>query len=280
MVNHKTCSKCKETKSLTMFDKNRAQKDGFCNQCKDCYKIYREKNKDKIKAQKASYQEANKDELIKKRREYHKKNREKILAYQKDWRKTNKEKIKSKDRDRYNKDKEYKSKRQKNQRKYYLKNKDKIKAYQKEYNKKNKDKILARQRNYNKKRRIKDVIFKLQEDVRSRVRSALKGSKSKRTQEIIGCSWEQLYLHLNLDNFENPSHDHIIPLSWAETEEELYALARWENLQGMEWDENFKKKHFFCDKNKAENVIKIHPNPNIIRTILSRFKLLDDLYQV
>ena len=36
----KTCSKCKQTKRLSEFQKNRAQKDGFSCWCKTCNKVY------------------------------------------------------------------------------------------------------------------------------------------------------------------------------------------------------------------------------------------------
>ena len=251
MEKKKTCSKCRETKQLTGFDRNKSQKDGFCNQCKDCYRVYRKVNKDKIKATSKIWKKNNEDKQKEKSKAYYQANREEILAYQKKWREDNKDEIKLKDKARYQK------------------KKNSIKNYRKQ----KKETINA----YKRKKRMEDPMFKLKENIRSRVYNSIK-RKSKKTEEIIGCSYEQLYLHLNYNNFNNPSHDHIIPLSWANTDEELYALARWENLQGMECNENISKGNYFCKKHKADNVVKIHPNPEVIKTILNRVKILDDLY--
>jgi hypothetical protein len=49
----KICTKCKQEKDLSDFNKDRSRKDGFHNNCKECRKIdtkkYREDNKEKIK---------------------------------------------------------------------------------------------------------------------------------------------------------------------------------------------------------------------------------------
>ena len=42
-MNTKKCSTCKEVKSINDFNKNKAQKSGFCNECKTCSGI-RKKN--------------------------------------------------------------------------------------------------------------------------------------------------------------------------------------------------------------------------------------------
>lgn len=36
----KTCSKCRQIKTLREFSKNCTQKDGYCNQCKECVSEY------------------------------------------------------------------------------------------------------------------------------------------------------------------------------------------------------------------------------------------------
>ena len=45
----KTCSKCKTEKQLSEFYKNKAQKDGFNNQCKQCHIIHNKKDYQKHK---------------------------------------------------------------------------------------------------------------------------------------------------------------------------------------------------------------------------------------
>lgn len=267
----KTCKKCKKSKVVSDFYKNKKCKGGIEHTCKICRlgdakenyalnkeaiskrkKEYRYQNIDACKEREALYRKKNKDY----QKKYRKENKSKNIDYQKKYRDENKSKLK------------------KSKQKYYEENKQKVKESIKRYRKQNKEKV---NKWYTEKRK-KDPLFKMKEDIRSRVRSALKGSKSKRTQEIIGCSWEQLYLHLNLDNFENPSHDHIIPLSWAETEEELYALARWENLQGMELIDNISKNNKHCCAYKADYVLEKHPNQDIIKLIISRTKKENNRY--
>jgi len=51
----KRCSVCKQSKDLALFSKNKNNRDGRTNECKDCRKLYRERNKDKIKAYGAEY---------------------------------------------------------------------------------------------------------------------------------------------------------------------------------------------------------------------------------
>lgn len=47
----KICSKCKEIKKLSEFYKNKSQKDGYNNWCKECVKEYKKENKEEISKQ-------------------------------------------------------------------------------------------------------------------------------------------------------------------------------------------------------------------------------------
>jgi len=286
----KKCSKCKKEKPLGEFSKDKRNKDGLQYQCKACFKSYDkaryESNKHKRKAQSRAWHEANRDKSNASSKAWYEANKDKV----KDYNKANKDKIKSKNKAYREKNKDKikaynKSYREANKKMiqaqsktYREANKDKIKDYTKAYREKNKDEIKDWMRDYNKKRFQEDPLFRLCVNMRNRVGSLLRGIKSTTTEKIIGCPYAQLYLHLNYNNFENPSHDHIIPLSWAETEEELYALFRWENLQGMEKKDNYSKRNFYCDKEKADNVVKIHPNPKIIKIILERQLITKNKY--
>tara|TARA_Y100000310_G_C20431111_1_gene691504 strand:+ start:365 stop:826 length:462 start_codon:yes stop_codon:yes gene_type:complete len=70
----KQCNKCKKNKDISKFYKDSTKKDGLrttCNVCKSYVdKLYREKNKLKLKISKTAYYQANK---------------ETINAYHKDW---------------------------------------------------------------------------------------------------------------------------------------------------------------------------------------------------
>ena len=88
--------------------------------------------------------------------------------------------------------------------------------------------------------------------MRSRLSSYLKLhniTKKNKTFEIVGCTPIELKEHLEKQfvsgmTWENRNlwHiDHIIPLSSAKTEEELYKLCHYTNLQPLWAEENLKK---------------------------------------
>ena len=76
-------------------------------------------------------------------------------------------------------------------------------------------------------------------------------NKSKSTEIIIGISFDELKIYLESKFIEgmtwsnygfNGWHiDHIIPLSSAENEEEIYKLCHYTNLQPLWAEENLKK---------------------------------------
>ena len=74
-------------------------------------------------------------------------------------------------------------------------------------------------------------------------------TKKNKTFEIVGCTPEFLKEHLEKQfvdgmTWENRNEwhiDHITPLSSAKTEEELYKLCHYTNLQPLWAEENLKK---------------------------------------
>lgn len=134
------------------------------------------------------------------------------------------------------------------QRQYYLKNKQKSIEYQK----KNRERINKVAREYRKKRMENDILFKLNMNIRNSIRQSFYNKslkKKKISKNILGCSFEEFKLYLeskfeNWMNWENRSLyngqlnygwdiDHIIPLSYAKTEEDLYKLNHYTNLQPL-----------------------------------------------
>jgi|694.fasta_scaffold91682_1 hypothetical protein len=158
--------------------------------------------------------------------------------------------------------------------KYRFENKEKIKEYNTKWNKENQeyykkyfeeyytvnyDKEKERKlkwsrenrkysNDYQKQRKKKDILFRIISDMRNSVNRYLK-YKSKSTFEIVGCTPELLKEHLEKQftdgmTWENRSKwhiDHIIPLSSAKTEEELYKLCHYTNLQPLWAEDNMKK---------------------------------------
>ncbi len=83
----KECSKCKETKDLTEFGKDKRAKDGRHSWCKNCLrqysKQYREDNKEYWK----QYREDNKEKQEQYQKQYKEDNKESIQQYQKQYQK-------------------------------------------------------------------------------------------------------------------------------------------------------------------------------------------------
>lgn len=206
MINMKKCSKCKLVKNLELFYKNIKGPGGYQTQCITCAKDHS--------------------------KSYYIKNKEKLKNYGKKY---------------YNDNKNSISKRHA---KYYLNNKESILEHCKNYYKNNKEVCIKRGVKRSKERRKNDVIFKLKLNIRRRINNFLK-NKSKTTEKIIGCSYLELKIYLESQFQQGMSWDnyglygwhidHIIPLASAKTEEKLYKLCHYKNLQPLWAIDNIKK---------------------------------------
>ena len=109
-------------------------------------------------------------------------------------------------------------------------------------------------KNYNKNKTESDPLFKLIKNVRCRVSEFLKGrklQKNNRTFNIVGCTPIKLKTYLEEQFVDGMSWnnygiygwhiDHIIPLSSAKTEEEIFKLCHYTNLQPLWAVDNLKK---------------------------------------
>jgi len=130
-----------------------------------------------------------------------------------------------------------------------------------EYYHSNKEIILVRNKRYNKisqnNRKLKyheDNLYKLRHILSCRMRSLLKlnsFNKTKSFNKVIGCPPIFLKKHLEkqfTDGMSWGNHglygwhiDHIIPLSSAKTEEKVYELCHYTNLQPLWAEVNLKK---------------------------------------
>ena len=200
----KVCSKCKEDKKVCEFGNSKTSKDGLLYCCKKC-------------------------------------NNERSKKY----RLINPEKTKQSSK---NSRLKYNEERKVKQKEYYLENRDVIKEREKIYREIYKPKRSIRR----KERRKNDNLYGLINDVRYRIWIYLKKlniTKKNKTFDIVGCSPEFLKEHLETQftdgmSWDNRSEwhiDHIIPLSSAKTEDELYKLCHYENLQPLWAEDNLKK---------------------------------------
>jgi hypothetical protein len=132
--------------------------------------------------------------------------------------------------------------------KYYYENIDIIKEKRKEYDKNNREK----RNNYISDRKLNNPIYRLSHIVRNRIKQFLKTNnitKKNKTFDIVGCTPEFLKEHLerkftegmSWDNQGKWHIDHIVPLSSAKTDEEIYKLCHYTNLQPLWAKDNLKK---------------------------------------
>jgi hypothetical protein len=212
----KICSKCKEEKEICEFGVNNSSKDNLRSSCKQCRKIegkvYRKNNIEKRKITIKNWYNKNPNY----NKEYHLKNFEDLNR-------------KTKER--------------------YLLNAEKYRETSKKWSERNKEKMNEYYNNRNKTLRKTDPLKKLIFNVRTRIYSVLK-NKTKTSFEIVGCSPIQLKEYLEQKFTEGMSWDlmgrhihidHIIPLSSAKTEDEVYNLCHYTNLQPLWAIDNLKK---------------------------------------
>jgi len=129
--------------------------------------------------------------------------------------------------------------------KRYDNNKEKIKSKTLNYYRNNKEKFNLARRKYNAKKEKEDILYKLKRRLRNRLYYALKRTfwkKNVHFNDYIGCSLQELkdYIQnkftseMTWDNYGIFWQlDHIKPLASAETEEELYKLNHYTNLQPL-----------------------------------------------
>lgn len=169
----------------------------------------------------------------------------KQAAYNKAYREANKERIKELNKKYHS---ENRDKLLKEQKKYCEANKEKIKKTQKEWFEKNKDYV----RKYYRNKYQSDTLFRLKKNIKNLIGNSLRNNKFKKlskTEQILGCTYEEFMLYLE-SKFESwmswdnrglydgtPNYgwdiDHIIPLDTATCEADLIRLNHYTNLQPL-----------------------------------------------
>jgi len=215
----KICGKCNIEKPFEDFT-FREKVNRYESRCKECVKEY-----DK------EYYVKNKQKIIDRSNSYYKENTEKVLLTTKEYREKNKIKVKKRKVD------------------YHIKNVEKIREKVKNWRNNNKE----RRNQTEKERRKNDVLHKLVHYLRVRTNFYIKKmgvTKNNSSLKIIGLSPIELKEYIEQkftegmcwDRMGKEIHiDHIIPLSSAKTEEEIYKLCHYTNLQPLWAEDNLKK---------------------------------------
>lgn len=249
---YRICNICNETLPLDKFNSKFTGKFRKCS-CKKC--LYK-KNLDRVK----NYRNKNKEKY----NQIHKKWRQtdKGKEYFRTYKKNSNNKIKEEKKLLKSKEKEERSRRWKEQLEFYrLEREKKEKIKQDEINKKKEyyNSVeyleLKREKQYErwKKRWDNDDLFAMRVRVRNLVRNTFRRYGYKKPQqntlEILGCDFEKLKHHfesqfkegMDWSNRGEWHIDHIIPLSTAQTKDDLIKLSHYTNLQPLWADENMKK---------------------------------------
>jgi predicted transposase YbfD/YdcC len=144
--------------------------------------------------------------------------------------------------------KEYKKNNKKRIQEVNKKWADENKEHLKSWRKENRDGINKSW----KKMYYKDDISTLKQRLRSATRRYLNKQEGVDTENIVGCNYDSLLVHLLLtldkkDRFiylKNKSDfhiDHIIPISWAEDKDSVIELSNYKNLRLCAKEENWRK---------------------------------------
>ena len=152
--------------------------------------VEKDMQKAKIKEYKKKYYILNKEKILKINKKYYLENKENRKLYNINYRKKNKKVLKKQQKKWYLNNKEHK-------RQYDLiykkKHKKRYQKQNKEYRIKNKDKIRKHLLN----KYHNNLQYKLSNILRKRIQKVLKGySKSKNSMDLLGCTIEQLWIHL------------------------------------------------------------------------------------
>lgn len=210
----KICKNCKENKETNLFSKNKNSKDGMNHNCKLCMNVYYLNNIERIKN---------------KGKEWRGNNPENIIIAGIKYKELNPD---------YGKD-------------YYNNNKLKLNYNSREYQKENREVLNEYRRNrYN-----NDPLFRMKDLIRSHIHHSFKFNKlikGNSTKDILGCSFKEFKQHIeslfkpwmNWENQGDPKDgilefnktwdlDHIIPISSANSEEDVIRLNHYTNFQPL-----------------------------------------------
>jgi hypothetical protein len=239
-IEKKRCGKCNTYKSLDTFNNCKTTWDKLRPTCKDCLGENRIENKEKITEYNKTYWQETKEEQKEKSKKWREENKEYIKEKMKEWLEANKDNKKQKDKE-YRET--HKEQTRKNMRIWKKKNYEDMKT--------------------NPDRREEFINHKIKSNIGRRIREMLKQTKSNTTMKYVGCTLEELKVHLESlffngmtwDNYGSTWHiDHKIPCDAFDmtNEKEVKACFYYKNLQPLFSEDNIRKKNTYDPKDKEE----------------------------
>lgn len=129
---------------------------------------------------------------------------------------------------------------------YYQENKEYIIHRNSNYYEDNKSKMNTYKNEYRKNKMMNDPVARLKHNIRSLISQSFRKngySKGTITSNILLCSYEEFrnYIEnlfkdgMSWENYGEWHLDHKTPISWAETEDQVYELNRYTNFQPL-WE--------------------------------------------
>jgi hypothetical protein len=146
-----------------------------------------------------------------------------------------------------------KNKSRLDQKKWRDNNKERNEELKKGWLKKNIEKVRKNRNKRFNERYNTDPLEKLKKTIRVAFLRGIKQGykKTNKTENVLGCTWEEFKIHIEKQfklgmTWENHAYegwhiDHIIPISSAKSEEEVYRLSHYTNFQPLWCDENLTK---------------------------------------
>ena len=191
----KSCSKCKEEKTVSKFRKNKSLKDGLTIWCKECIADYNAR--------------------------WRRNNIDRIRKTEQDWRDNNREKKNQANKDHYKKNKEYHVK-------YRADNIEHKRAYYRDYKKKR----YAEDGLFNVRQRLSSVIktaLKRRGYSKTSKSAEILGADYDTVWAHLQKTWKDKY-GADLQNTDVYNIHHVVYCNTATNEEELVKLQHYENL--------------------------------------------------
>ena len=249
----KVCTKCGVDKLLEAFNVASSAPDGRRPECKECRKSaskkYYSSNSDQIKTKVKIY--AAKVKTVKDAEQKIQYDQyESQLRAEKYQKKLHQKRMKALADKLYQET--HKEEKKEYIKEYYLKNKEVYRLKMAEYREQNKDTLRVLKRNYKINRLNNDPVYKLKFNLSTLIRNVIKNGgyrKNAKTSEVLGADWTTVKKHIesmftDKMSWENQGRwhfDHIIPISLAKNEVEVFALNHYTNLRPLWGKENIVK---------------------------------------